>query len=583
MKKGKIKIIFLLILLAFISLINRNEVNAAEVVRGSCGASATWSLDDSGLLTISGSGSMSSSNNTSPWADYQAQVRSVKFEGDITSIASFAFKENTNITEIILPDTITSIGQFAFWGCTNLRNVTFSKNLSSIGQTAFYRCTSLEEVDLPERLMYIRNYAFSECTSLKNIIIRSDLTLISEESNPSLEVQIPTIPETTMLTAQKYTNAYYYARYNGRKFKDIKTGEITTKTFTKEDFLKALPTTNLTAQGVTAQHQRGLGDCKPEFCNDKQSTKALEIKAKVEEITANCTTDREKAEAIFDWVTDNMTYKLGIGAWANIDNIYRILFGMDDGSYQLIGNCESFTMLTNYMLYLVGIPVGTATDLTHEWSVAYIDGQWMYIDATGGNTAGRIYFGRTYGTTELITFAYDGFIYGIFDPTEGAKLIGIAKTEDEISKLTEITIPNNSYIKSISKNAFDKSGLGREKMDLRATMGMNAEQTIGEKFIRENRACCEVIGNQIIGRQYHENNNEATCTKCKTKTFFLGNVNGDSTIDTEDAVLILKDLAGNITLVEEQRQVADVNKDGIIDTEDAVLILKYLAGNITEF
>jgi len=62
----------------------------------------------------------------------------------------------------------------------------------------------------------------------------------------------------------------------------------------------------------------------------------------------------------------------------------------------------------------------------------------------------------------------------------------------------------------------------------------------------------------------------------------LGDVNEDGTIATEDAVMILKHLAGNITLSRTQMQAADTSKDGSIDTEDAVRILKKLAGNITE-
>lgn len=62
----------------------------------------------------------------------------------------------------------------------------------------------------------------------------------------------------------------------------------------------------------------------------------------------------------------------------------------------------------------------------------------------------------------------------------------------------------------------------------------------------------------------------------------LGDVNEDGVIDTEDSVMILKYLAGNITLSDSQRLAADTSKDGNIDTEDAVRILKKLAGNITE-
>lgn len=82
---------------------------------------------------------------------------------------------------------------------------------------------------------------------------------------------------------------------------------------------------------------------------------------------------------------------------------------------------------------------------------------------------------------------------------------------------------------------------------------------------------------------YVETNiNQLVVERDNVVPYSKGDVNGDGSIDTEDAVLILKHLAGNVTLAEEQEQAADTNTDSTIDTEDAVLILKYLAGNITE-
>ena len=63
--------------------------------------------------------------------------------------------------------------------------------------------------------------------------------------------------------------------------------------------------------------------------------------------------------------------------------------------------------------------------------------------------------------------------------------------------------------------------------------------------------------------------------------FFTGDVNGDSKVNTADAVYLLKNAAGMLTLTSEQMQVADLNHDGKINTADAVMILRYVAGIIT--
>jgi len=57
-----------------------------------------------------------------------------------------------------------------------------------------------------------------------------------------------------------------------------------------------------------------------------------------------------------------------------------------------------------------------------------------------------------------------------------------------------------------------------------------------------------------------------------------GDVNMDGTVNTGDAVQILKNSAGMIELDDEQEAIADMNNDGKVNTTDAVQILKYCAG-----
>lgn len=62
----------------------------------------------------------------------------------------------------------------------------------------------------------------------------------------------------------------------------------------------------------------------------------------------------------------------------------------------------------------------------------------------------------------------------------------------------------------------------------------------------------------------------------------LGDTNGNSLVDSDDASFILQTYAeistgGNVTLDENQNKICDVNRDGIIDAQDASLILIYYA------
>ena len=470
--KKKIKIIFALVILLLGIMVCNHSFATDNIASGTCGNNITWSLSSTGTLTITGDGSMSTSGCA--WEEYKDQVKNVEFNGKITGIPQSAFKNNTNLETITLPSTVVSIGTSAFQGCTKLKTVEFPKSIMSIGDYAFYGCTSLQEVDLPEGLAYIRQCAFAGCTSLKKVTTKSIILSITDSAE--------TISDTATICAYEYSNMFYYARYYGRKFTNLATNKTTQTTITPQSYLDALPKINVKAEGVTSHnamsyHGATFQGYSPDFCNEKNETNETykEIKAKVDELTQNCSTEKEKARKIYEWVAVNVKYQ-GYGATAKINVIYDIF-------KNLRGNCESYTMLTNYMLYLCGIPVGTVTNVSHEWSVAYVDGEWIYIDSTQGA------FDFTRNRPNHLTFAYDGLVYAIDDPLEGGMVTGIAQPKNEIEKITSFTIPTNSYMKGIYLSSFNRIS------ELKAEIG-----TIGEKFIRNNKEYCKTNNNQIIGR-----------------------------------------------------------------------------------
>ena len=62
-----------------------------------------------------------------------------------------------------------------------------------------------------------------------------------------------------------------------------------------------------------------------------------------------------------------------------------------------------------------------------------------------------------------------------------------------------------------------------------------------------------------------------------------GDVNGDSTIDVSDALLICQIYLANVTPTDAQKAAADVNGDGTADVSDALMVCQYYLGNITGF
>ena len=64
----------------------------------------------------------------------------------ITSIAASAFRGNTKITNLTVPDTVTTIGQDAFFQCTTIVSVYIPRSVTSIGLRAFGNCNKLTSI-----------------------------------------------------------------------------------------------------------------------------------------------------------------------------------------------------------------------------------------------------------------------------------------------------------------------------------------------------------------------------------------------------------------------------------------------------
>lgn len=102
-------------------------------------------------------------------------------------IAKIAFRNNFNITELVLPDSLTFIGEQAFSGCKALSSIDFGKGLSQIGDSArnkfvFSDCHELKKLHIPSNIKSIGPSAFSNCSSLQEAIFDEGVEMIDESA-----------------------------------------------------------------------------------------------------------------------------------------------------------------------------------------------------------------------------------------------------------------------------------------------------------------------------------------------------------------------------------------------------------------
>ena len=151
---------------------------STEVASGECGTNVTWTLDDTGLLTISGSGAMERYvyDTLPPWYHYGSRITSVVIESGVTYIGDQAFSNGffggdvySSLTSVTIPNSVTYIGGNAFQGCSGLTSVTIPDSVTSIGSYAFNSCSSLTSVTIPDSVTSIGSSAFSYCSGLTSI------------------------------------------------------------------------------------------------------------------------------------------------------------------------------------------------------------------------------------------------------------------------------------------------------------------------------------------------------------------------------------------------------------------------------
>ena len=100
----------------------------------------------------------------------------------VQEISSSAFKNNTEITSIKIPDSVTSIGEVAFWNCSSLTSITIPDSVTSIGEGVFADCSSLTSVTIGNSVTSIGEGVFENCSSLTSVTIGNGVSSISDDA-----------------------------------------------------------------------------------------------------------------------------------------------------------------------------------------------------------------------------------------------------------------------------------------------------------------------------------------------------------------------------------------------------------------
>ena len=96
--------------------------------------------------------------------------------------------EDTEITNLAIPNGVTSIGNDAFWDCSGLTSVTIPNSVTRIGHYAFNRCSGLTSVTIPNSVTSIGDYAFNLCSGLTSVTIPNSVTSIGDDAFEGVDI-----------------------------------------------------------------------------------------------------------------------------------------------------------------------------------------------------------------------------------------------------------------------------------------------------------------------------------------------------------------------------------------------------------
>ena len=88
--------------------------------------------------------------------------------------------DETEIKELIIPNSITAIKEYAFYGFKNIEKITIPNSVISIGAYAFANCSSVKELLIPNTITILENGVFTGLKSLEDLIVPSSVSTIKK-------------------------------------------------------------------------------------------------------------------------------------------------------------------------------------------------------------------------------------------------------------------------------------------------------------------------------------------------------------------------------------------------------------------
>ncbi len=155
-----------------------------EAVMQNYGGDITWVAREL-AYTLSADGTYYIVSGIGTCTDTDLVIPATYKDLPVKEIGASAFRDNTAITSVTIPEGVKTIGNYAFSGCTGLTSLTLPNSLQIIGQSAFYKCSGLASVSIPNNVESIGYHAFYNCPKL-TYTVYDNAKYLGNAENPYL-------------------------------------------------------------------------------------------------------------------------------------------------------------------------------------------------------------------------------------------------------------------------------------------------------------------------------------------------------------------------------------------------------------
>ena len=550
-------------------------------------------------------------------------LKKVILNEGITGIEQYAFYDCELLEEISIPGTVTTVGNSAFYRCKNLKNIEIPEGVTKIDGSAFIFCSSLEQIKLPQSLVSIGSGAFDNCTSLISVELPDNAIISSDTFKECKNLSDIVISDTNNNYIVK--NGILYNKNMTRILcypAGIKDTEFsvpdTVKTIGDFAFYgtKALESINI-PDSVTNIGTDAFGEC--------SGLKEVVIPDSVTSM----------GEAVFYKCTSLEKVKLSVNITSPNPAVFQYCSSLKEVvlpesmkfiSFFMFSYCKEITNIVlpdklNSVLRSafqncdnlknITVPKNVTTIQDYAFGYYYDEQSATYkkyddftISGYAGSKAQE--YAEANGirfielnekeTTDGIKIEYskdDSSIGGDNEEKISLESRQLTESDEEYSKIDftgkiEDSDVKPEDVKSVTyeislKNESGQTVQPSEKVTVKIPvpdgyMGENCKvYYVNEKgkFTNMNAVCQNGF---LIFETGHFSTYLVTETNIKTVSeITYGDANGDGKIDSRDAVVIKKYVAG-FTGFAIDLEASDVNADGKVDTRDAVKILKKIVG-----